>query len=182
MNARMLPFVGFVALFALLGAGLLYIRTHDPSEVPSPLVGKPAPQFALPRLDAPNLVVDSRTFRGKPYALHVFASWCYVCRDESAVLMREAPNLGVPLIGYDYKDDPVDAKRWLSEYGNPYAMVLADLEGQVAIDLGVYGAPELFLIDADGRVRYKYIGAVTSEALASTLKPQIDVMRKGGSR
>ena len=86
---------------------------------------------------APELVVDSRSFRGKPYALHVFASWCYVCREESAVLARETPTLGIPMIGYDYKDDPVDAKRWLAQYGNPYAMVLADLEGDVAIDLGV---------------------------------------------
>ncbi len=178
MNPRLLPFAGFVALFALLGAGLVYNRTHDPSAVPSPLVGKPAPRFALPRLDAPELVVDSRSFRGKPYALHVFASWCYVCREESAVLARETPTLGIPMIGYDYKDDPVDAKRWLAQYGNPYAMVLADLEGDVAIDLGVYGAPELFLIDADGRVRHKYIGPLTSEAVVTELRPVIDRMRR----
>lgn len=182
MNSRMLPFVGFVLLFALLGAGLLYVRDHDTSEVPSPLVGKPAPAFSLPVLNDPGRIVDSRSFRGKPYLLHVFASWCYVCREENAVLMTEGKRMGVPLIGFDYKDEPSDATAWLKRFGDPYDVVLADLEGDVAIDLGVYGAPELFLIDAQGVIRYKHIGALTSEVVETKLMPIIGTMAQESSK
>lgn len=178
MNPRVLPFLGFVALFALLGAGLVYIRNHDLNEVPSPLVGKPVPAFSLPVLGEPDRMVDSASFRGKPYLLHVFASWCYVCRDENAVLMSEGRRIGIPLIGFDYKDEPSEAKSWLQQFGNPYDLVLADLEGDVAIDLGVYGAPELFLVDANGVIRHKHIGALTEDALKTTLMPVIEQMRQ----
>ena len=182
MNSRILPFVGFVVLFALLGAGLLYVRDHNTSEVPSPLVGKPAPAFSLPVLNDPERVVDSRSFLGKPYLLHVFASWCYVCREENAVLMTEGRQMGVPLIGFDYKDEPSDATSWLKQFGNPYDVVLADLEGDVAIDLGVYGAPELFLIDAKGVIRYKHIGALTSDVVQKKLMPIIKTMEQESSK
>lgn len=178
MSPRALPFVGFVVLFALLGAGLMYIRNHDIREVPSPLVGKPVPAFSLPVLGQPEKTVDSASFRGKPYLLHVFASWCYVCRDENAVLMSDGKRLGIPLIGFDYKDEPSDAEKWLKMYGDPYDLVLADLEGDVAIDLGVYGAPELYLIDAGGVIRYKHIGAVTTDVLESKLMPVVRKMRQ----
>ena len=174
MNSRILPFVGFLVLFALLGAGLVYVRDHNTSEVPSPLVGKPAPAFSLPVLNDPERIVDSRSFLGKPYLLHVFASWCYVCREENAVLMTEGRQMGVPLIGFDYKDEPSDAISWLKQFGNPYDVVLADLEGDVAIDLGVYGAPELFLVDAKGVIRWKHVGPLTDVIVANELMPLLD--------
>lgn len=182
MNSRALPFIAFVALFALLGAGLMYIRDHDIREVPSPLVGKPIPAFSLPTLDHPEQIVDSASFRGKPYLLHVFASWCYVCREENGVFMNEGKRLGIPLIGFDYKDEPSDAKQWLKMYGNPYDMVIADLEGDVAIDLGVYGAPELFLIDAKGVVRHKHIGPLTNDVLESKLMPIVRKMQEEAAK
>jgi cytochrome c biogenesis protein CcmG/thiol:disulfide interchange protein DsbE len=143
MNARMLPFAGFVFVLALLGFGIWWSSSHDLREVPSPLIGKPAPAFSLPLLDDP------------------------------------AKSLGIKLVGFNYKDQAVDAKRWLAQFGNPYDVVIADLPGDVAIDFGVTGAPETFLVDADGIVRYKYISPITPAIIATELLPRIAQMKQG---
>jgi cytochrome c biogenesis protein CcmG/thiol:disulfide interchange protein DsbE len=179
MNARLLPFAGFVLVLALLGFGIWWSGTHDLREVPSPLIGKPAPTFALPLLDEPTKSLGSKDLAGQPYLLNVFASWCVACRDEHPILMQQGKQLGVKLIGFDYKDEPADAKRWLAQFGNPYDVVIADLPGNVAIDFGVTGAPETFLVDADGIVRYKYISPITPEIIATELLPRIAALKKG---
>lgn len=176
--SRLAPFLGFVLLVALFGFGIWWNTRHDPSEVPSPLIDKPAPAFALPKLDDPTQTVSKAALLGKPYLLNVFASWCYACGAEHPVLMAESQQLGVPLIGYDYKDAPDDAKAWLQQHGNPYSVVIADRDGRIAIDFGVYGAPETFLVDGKGVIRYKRIGALTPEVIANELEPAIAALRK----
>ncbi len=178
MNARLLPLAGFLLLLALLGFGIWWSSTHDMREVPSPLIGKPAPTFALPLLDEPARTFGSKELTGQPYLLNVFASWCVACRDEHPILMREGKRLGVKLVGFNYKDEPDDAKKWLAQFGNPYDVVIADHPGDIAIDFGVTGAPETFLVDADGIVRYKYISPITPEVIATELLPRIAKLKK----
>ena len=178
MNARIVPLLGFSVLFALLGFGIWYIKGHDINEVPSPLIGKPAPEFSLPHLYTPQVFLESKSLAGKPYLLHVFASWCFVCREENPVLMSHGKALGITLVGFDYKDDPNDAKLWLQQFGNPYDVVIADEAGKVAIDFGVYGAPESFLVDARGVIRYKHIGAITPDTIRDEFLPLLAKMKQ----
>jgi cytochrome c biogenesis protein CcmG/thiol:disulfide interchange protein DsbE len=182
MNARLLPLTGFALVFALLGFGIWWSQRHDPREVPSPLIGKPAPQFSLPLLDDPSKKVGSADLAGQPYLLNVFASWCFACRDEHPILMSDGKRLGIKLIGFDYKDEPEDAKRWIAQYGNPYDVIVADYPGNVAIDFGVTGAPETFLVDASGVIRYKYISPITPEVIATELLPRIAQLKQQGTK
>ena len=175
---RSLPLIGFLLLVGLFGFGIWWNTRHDPREVPSPLIGKPAPEFVLPLLDDPGRTVSKASMLGKPYLVNVFASWCIACGEEHPVLMAEGRMLGVPLVGYDYKDAPEDARAWLARHGNPYDMVIADQPGRTAIDFGVYGAPESFLIDAKGVIRYKHIGPFTPEVIERELKPLIEKLRQ----
>jgi cytochrome c biogenesis protein CcmG/thiol:disulfide interchange protein DsbE len=178
MNARLLPFAGFVLVLALLGFGIRWSQYHDPREVPSPLIGKPAPQFSLPLLDDPSKKIGSAELAGQPYLLNVFASWCFACRDEHPILMSDGKRLGIKLVGFNYKDEPDDAKRWLGQFGNPYDVIVADFPGNVAIDFGVTGAPETFLVDAAGVIRFKYISPITPEVIATELLPRIAELKK----
>ncbi len=178
MNTRLLPLAGFLLLVALLGFGIVLMRSRTMNEVPSPLIDKPAPTFALPVFDDPQRTFGSRDLAGKPYLLNVFASWCFACLDEHPLLMAEAKRLGVPLVGLNYKDEADDARRWLARFGDPYSTIVVDRDGRVAIDFGVYGAPESFLIDANGIVRYKRIGATTPAILANEIKPRLAAMAK----
>ena len=179
MSPRILPFFGFVLVFALLGFGIYWSQRHDPREVPSPLIGKPAPQFSLPLLDDPSKKVGTQELAGEPYLLNVFASWCFACREEHSILMNDGKQLGIKLVGFNYKDEAADAKRWLAQFGDPYDVVIADRPGDVAIDFGVTGAPETFLVDADGIVRYKYISPITPAVIATELLPRIAKMKQG---
>jgi cytochrome c biogenesis protein CcmG/thiol:disulfide interchange protein DsbE len=176
--SRYLPLFGFALLLALFGFGIWWNTQHDPNEVPSPLINKPAPAFDLPMLDDPAHLVSKASLLGKPYLLNVFASWCIACGEEHPVLMAEGRSLGIPVIGYNYKDHPQDAKDWLRTHGNPYDLVIADFPGQTAINFGVYGAPESFLIDAQGVIRYKHIGPFTPASIAQELKPAIAALAK----
>ncbi|SFM95731.1 DsbE family thiol:disulfide interchange protein [Dokdonella immobilis] len=180
MNARLIPLLGFALVAALLGFGIHYMRNNSLNEVPSPLIGKPAPVFDLPVLGNDEKRISNADLRGQPYLLNVFASWCFACRDEHPILMAEGKSLGIPIIGFNYKDDPADATRWLAQFGDPYSVVIADREGRVAIDFGVYGAPESFLVDGDGIIRYKRIGAITPEIVAFELKPRLKAMQGAG--
>jgi cytochrome c biogenesis protein CcmG/thiol:disulfide interchange protein DsbE len=176
--SRVLPLIGFALLVGLFGFGIWWNTQHDQREVPSPLIGKPAPAFDLPLLDDPGKQLTKADMLGKPYLINVFASWCFACGEEHPVLSAAAPTLGVQLVGYNYKDPPADAKNWLAKHGNPYALLIADEPGNTAIDFGVYGAPESFLIDAKGVIRYKHIGPITAEVMAKELKPAIAAMLK----
>lgn len=176
--SRLLPLIGFLLLVGLFGFGIWWNSGHDPTAIPTPLLNKPAPAFALPKLYEPAQTVSKVDLLGQPYLLNVFASWCIECGVEHPVLEAAAPTLGVKLVGYNYKDAPADAKAWLAAHGNPYALLIADLSGNTAINFGVYGAPESFLIDANGVIRYKHIGPITPDVMATELKPAIAAMLK----
>lgn len=175
---RLLPFIGFALIVALLAFGIHWNRSHDMNWVPSPLIDKPAPEFTLPLLYEPTKTVARQDLLGKPWLLNVFGSWCVTCQDEHPVLMAYAKKLGVPLIGMDWKDDPDTAKRWLAQFGNPYDTIIVDENGKAGIDFGVYGAPESFLIDAKGVIRFKHIGPITPDVLATKLRPAIAAVLK----
>lgn len=182
MNARFLPLAGFVLVLALLGFGIWWSQGHDPREVPSPLIDKPAPAFSLPTLEDPARKISNKDLAGQPYLLNVFASWCFACREEHPILMQEGKRLGVKLVGFNYKDEPTDAKRWIAQFGDPYDLIIADLPGDVAIDFGVTGAPETFLVDANGVIRYKYISPITPEVITTELLPRIAKLKQKATK
>ncbi len=163
----LVPLFAFFALAAILAVGL----KRDPREIPSPLIDKPAPRFALPRLDEPGKTIGLDDLRGKVWVLNVWASWCVACREEHPLLVEFAKKRLVPVYGLDYKDERADAQAWLARFGNPYAASLSDSEGRVGIDFGVYGVPETFVIDASGVIRLKHIGPLTADVLANKIEP-----------
>ena len=169
----MLKYLVPLAVFVVLGLFLWNGLHRNPGDLPSPLVGRQAPAFKLPSLEDPNYVVDSAELRGRPYVLNVWATWCVGCRHEHPVLMQIAQRRQIPIIGLAWKDDPQAAREWLVRLGNPYAVVADDRDGRVAIDWGVYGAPETYLVAADGRVLYKHIAPLTLEIWAREFEPRI---------
>ena len=179
--SRLLPLLVFAALCGLLGFGIWWNTHHETNEVPSPLLGKTAPEFTLPLLYEPQKSLSRKDLLGRPYLLNVFGSWCPTCQDEHPFLMREGKSLGVRLIGLDWKDEPEAAKRWLQQFGNPYETIIADEDGHAGIDFGVYGAPETFLVDAQGVIRYKRIGMLTPDVIATELEPQIAAVSAGAA-
>lgn len=170
---RWLPLAVFALLAALLGAGVWMSRKPDRDALPSPLIGKPAPAFALPVLHEPGRIVRLADLKGQPFLLNVWGSWCVECRVEHPVITRLAETRRIRVVGYNWKDEPADALRWLAQFGNPYWLVLSDVEGRSAIDWGIYGAPETFLVDADGIVRWKHVGPIDDAVLAGELEPQL---------
>lgn len=169
MWRRVLPVAIFVVLLAILGYGL----TRNPSLVSSPLIGKPLPAFALPQLHEANNTIGNYDLRGSPYLLNVWASWCAACRVEHPLLMQVAEQRMLPVYGVNYRDKREDALAWLERYGNPYEAVIFDERGDLGLDLGVYGAPETFLVDRDNVIVYKHIGPITDEVWAEELHPRI---------
>lgn len=164
---RWLPLVAFAVLVGFLGIGLQL----KPREVPSPLINRPMPAFSLPTLAQPVQSMSPQDLRGQVWLLNVWASWCVACQAEHPVLVAFAKRHTVPLMGLNYKDRRDEALRWLGKYGDPYRASLSDTEGRVGIELGVYGVPETYVIDRDGVIRYKHIGAVTPELLEATILP-----------
>ena len=176
--SRLIPLIAFLGLCGLFGFGIWWNASHDQTAIPSPLIDKPAPEFTLPMLYDPARTVSKADLLGQPYLLNVFASWCVECAVEHPLLAGDIAQLGVKLVGYNYKDAPADAKAWLAERGNPYQVLLADESGKTAIDFGVYAAPETFLIDARGVIRYKRIGPFTPDVIDKELKPAIAALAK----
>ncbi len=174
MLKYLLPLGLFAALLILLGVGL----TLNPREVPSPLVGRPAPTFTLPRLDDPETPFDSaERLRGRVSLFNVWASWCVACRQEHPFLMQLARQ-GVTIYGLDYKDTREAGLQWIERLGNPYRAVAFDTDGKVAIDWGVYGVPETFVIDKQGVIRYKHIGPITPKDWEEKLGPLVAYLEK----
>ncbi|MFT3760040.1 DsbE family thiol:disulfide interchange protein [Thauera sp.] len=197
MKAKFLvPLILFFALAGFLAFGL----TLNPREVPSPLIDKPAPQFSLARLDDPERPFALEEMKGQVWLLNVWASWCVACRQEHPLLVRMAQQKLVPVVGLNYKEVRGDgainargmaleaetamaierARRWLTDHGDPYVLSVLDIDGRVGIDFGVYGVPETFLIDGQGRIRYKHIGPITPESLQQVILPKIEEVRRAG--
>jgi cytochrome c biogenesis protein CcmG/thiol:disulfide interchange protein DsbE len=162
-----------LALFLIL-AGFLFVGlSHDPREIPSPLIDKPAPAFSLNQLHEPQKTLGTPDMKGKVWLLNVWASWCVSCREEHPLLVALGKADIVPIIGLNYKDDPSAGKGWLTQHGNPYNVSVMDRDGRVGIDWGVYGVPETFVVDKNGVVRYKQIGPITADALEKTILPLV---------
>ena len=169
--SRILPIAVFLALGILLAVGLKIADRK--TEIPSPLIGKPVPAFELPLLDDENTLVSHSDLVGEPYLLNVWASWCVTCRVEHPFIEELAASGAVRVIGLNYRDEAADAKAWLQRFGDPYAMNIADIKGRTAIDLGVYAAPESFLVDANGVIVFKQIGALTPEIIEEEILPRL---------
>ncbi|HTD28722.1 MAG TPA: DsbE family thiol:disulfide interchange protein [Xanthomonadaceae bacterium] len=172
MLRRLLPLLVFLALGGLLFAGIQLSKHEDPGVLPSPLIGKRAPAFALPDLLAPGRIVRNSDLAGAPYVLNVWGSWCVNCQEEHPVVSTLAKSGIVKVVGYNYHEvDPGDAPRWLAQFGNPYALIVSDVDGRTALDWGIYGAPETFLVDARGIVRWKHVGGLTAAIVHDELLP-----------
>lgn len=169
MNAlkRTLPLALFLLIVFLLWRGL---NLH-PAQIPSPLINKPAPSFELPTLSDAKKTTTDKDFQGHVTLLNVWATWCYACATEHEFLKELAANENIVLYGLNYKDDLSAAKESLEKYGNPYRTVAVDQTGNVAIDFGVYGTPETFIIDKKGIIRYKQIGPIDAAVWEKNLKP-----------
>ena len=165
-----IPLLAFVVLAGFLAVGL----NLDPREVPSPLIGKPAPTFALARLDDGAKTIRRDDMLGKVWILNVWASWCVACREEHPHLLAFARTKRVPLLGLNYKDTRRDGLAWLARFGDPYDASLFDGDGRVGIDFGVYGVPETFVIDKQGVIRFKQIGPVTPDILKTRIVPLLE--------
>jgi cytochrome c biogenesis protein CcmG/thiol:disulfide interchange protein DsbE len=179
-----LPLLGFIAL-----AGIFLLRLHggDPSKIPSALIGRPAPPTVLPPLvglvsdgtQVPGL--DPAVFKGKVSVVNVWASWCVPCHEEAPLLTKLGEDKRLQLVGINYKDAPDNARRFLGRYGNPFGVVGTDGNGRAAIEWGVYGVPETFVVGREGTIVYKMVGPVTPDNVDSVLKVEIDKALKAGS-
>ena len=173
MTRFLVPLAIFIVMVAFLAVGL----GLNPREVPSPLINKPAPAFVLPQLHQPDKTFSQQDMLGRVWLLNVWASWCVSCRQEHPILMDLAKSNAVPIYGLNYKDPRDDALAWLKQFGDPYALSIADREGRIGIDYGVYGVPETFVIDKQGAIRYKQIGPVTPEALRDKILPLVKALQ-----
>ena len=174
MKKALFPLFAFLILAVFLGIGL----TKDPRKLPSPFIGKAAPAFTLPQLHNLEKTFSPKDMLGKVWVLNVWASWCVSCRAEHHVLNSMIKNHKVNLMGLNYKDAVVDARRWLSRYGNPYQLSVSDVEGLAGIEWGVYGVPETFVMDKKGVVRLKHTGPVTNKDITEEIIPLIKLLEK----
>ena len=194
MNKFLWPLIGFATLVLLLAVGL----NLNPRDIPSPLVGKPAPAFTLPQLHAPEQTFSPKDMQGKVWLLNVWASWCVSCRQEHPILVEMAKSKTVALVGLNYKevrgDGGIDADKinpateqqqaiaraaaWLANYGNPYTLTVIDLDGRVGIDYGVYGVPETYVIDKAGIIRMKHTGPISPDIFSGKILPLVAELSK----
>lgn len=173
MNRFVLPLGAFALLVLVLAIGLR--NAPEKGVIVSPLIGKAAPEFALPNLLDPTGKVTSADYKGSWHLLNVWGTWCVACAQEHPVLLQIQQENRIPIVGLDWRDDEAAALAWLSQHGNPYARIAVDKEGRVAITYGVYGAPESFLIDPAGTIVYKHIGPITPRVWREKLLPLITV-------
>jgi cytochrome c biogenesis protein CcmG, thiol:disulfide interchange protein DsbE len=166
----------FTALLALLALGLQL----NPREVPSPLIGKPAPAFELPLLGEPDQRFSEKTMLGKVWVLNVWASWCPPCLVEHPVVSQMSRSGLAPVVGLNYKDTREEALPWLKRNGNPFQVVVFDANGRIGIDYGVYGVPETYVIDRKGVIRYKHIGPLNAEVVQKRIEPMLKELSGGG--
>lgn len=179
MNKFVIPLGVFALLVVVLAIGIAH--SPDKGTIISPLLGKPAPEFALPNLLDASQIVKSSDMRGRWYVFNVWGTWCYECRAEHNTLLAMRQQNVVPIIGLDWKDPQADALGYIKQLGNPYEAIAVDRDGREAIDWGVYGAPETFLVNDKGIIVYKHVGALTPEVwekqFLSRLPPRPDASK-----
>jgi len=173
-----LRYLAPAAVFVALAMIFVWALGRDPRAIPSALIDKPVPEFALPPVKGRALGLSSSDLVGEVSLINVFASWCVACREEHPAFMRMKADGIVPIHGLNYKDQPDNAARWLNTMGDPYTRTGADIDGRVAIDWGVYGVPETFVITKDGRIAHKHIGPLTPQALEDVILPLINRLRQ----
>jgi cytochrome c biogenesis protein CcmG/thiol:disulfide interchange protein DsbE len=171
MIGRILPIAIFLLLGVLLAVGLKIADTK--SDLPSPLVGRQMPAFNLPLLGEDGDIIDSADLIGEPMLINFWASWCVTCRVEHPVIEDLAASGAIKIIGLNFRDEPEDALAWLDHFGNPYSMIIKDYDGRTSIDFGVYAAPESFLVDEQGTIVFKQLGALTHEVIEEEILPRI---------
>jgi cytochrome c biogenesis protein CcmG/thiol:disulfide interchange protein DsbE len=187
---RRRSFLMLLPLICFAGLAVLFwfrLGDGDPSRIPSALIGRPAPHTPLPPLEGltangqivPGL--DPAVFKGKVSVVNVWASWCVPCHDEAPLLTELGKDTRLQVIGINYKDTPDNAQRFLGRYGNPYRMVGVDANGRAAIEWGVYGVPETFIVGREGKIVYKLVGPITPDNLDSVVRAEIDKAMKAGS-
>jgi len=169
----LVPLIGFAILVGFFVVGL----GKDPSKLPSPLVGKPAPSFQLAQVIDGQATFSPEQMKGQVWMMNVWASWCVSCRQEHPLFVELSARGDVPIYGLNYKDDPNDARKWLAQLGDPYTVSVSDISGDVGIDYGVYGVPETFVIDKEGVIRHKHVGPVTREDWKNILEPLMKQLR-----
>lgn len=177
MLRYLIPLVIFVVLAVFLAIGL----TRDPHELKSVLINKPAPSFRVPQLKAADKMISNEDMRGKVWLLNVWASWCVACREEHPYLIEYAKSGVVPIYGLNYKDRREDALATLDELGDPYTVSAVDLDGRVGIDFGVYGAPETYVIDQGGTIRFKYVGPMMPDVWKEKILPVVQELNRQGT-
>ncbi len=182
MKTRFLmPMALFLVLISIFGLVLYQINNgRNIREVPSPLIGKAVPEFELPQLLNTNATFSSEQLKGQVSLVNVWASWCVSCRAEHGLLVDISRNTDIPIIGINYKDERPDALKWLRDGGNPYKDIIFDYDGRAAIDWGVYGTPETFVVDQQGIIRYKNTGPISPEKFRQTILPLIEELRQSG--
>ena len=173
----LIPLGLFLVLVLLLAIGL----RRDPNELPSVLINKAAPTFRLPQLKEPDKTFSAEDMRGKVWLLNVWASWCIGCREEHEWLLEYSRSGVVPIYGLNYKDKQEDATAWLEELGDPYVLSAVDFDGRVAIDYGVYGAPETYLIDQNGTIRFKQVGPLSRDVWSQKVLPMVQELNRQGT-
>lgn len=170
---KSLKFLIPLSLFLLLAVFLAVGLRLNPREVPSPLIGKPAPDFTLPTLHQPEATISRKDLLGQVWILNVWASWCVACREEHPAVVEFGRRKIVPIYGLNYKDTRDAGMQWLARLGNPYVASLFDADGKLGIDFGVYGVPETFVIDRQGVIRFKHIGPMTPQILREQIEPLV---------
>lgn len=171
--SRLRLFVPLLVFGVIVGFGYAGFRLNDPHQLPSALIDRPFPQFSASLLGAPG-TVSRDDLLGAPVLVNVWATWCPTCRAEHDELMRIRAETGLRLVGVNYKDDPAKAMRWLADFGDPYEFTVQDLDGSLGVELGVYGAPESFLLDADGVIVYKRVGEVNERIWEEEILPVLE--------
>ncbi len=169
-----LPLGIFAVLALLFWQGL----SLDPTYMPSALIDRPVPQFSLSTIENPDRMVSQAELKGKVSLVNVWATWCITCKAEHAELLAIS-RTGIPIYGINYKDDRQQAEKWLAKLGNPYVFNLADEDGRLGLDLGVYGAPETYIVDANGVIRYRHVGQITASEWETVLKPIVEQLQRG---
>jgi cytochrome c biogenesis protein CcmG/thiol:disulfide interchange protein DsbE len=174
MKKFLWPLAGFIILIGFLAIGL----NRNPRDVPSPLVGKAAPDFKVPQLADPGKSFSPADMKGKVWLFNVWASWCVSCRQEHPLLVQFSKGGQVPVVGLNYKDQVADGKKWLKDFGDPYVLSAVDADGRVGINYGVYGVPETYVIDKEGIIRMKHTGPITPESLKDQILPLVAELSK----
>ena len=176
-RSRLVLLLPLVLFFGLVLAFAVRLD-RDPSKIPSALIGKSVPVFSLPPVKGRELELSNSDLNGEVSLVNIFASWCVACREEHPLLMQLKAGRAMPVHGLNYKDEPDNAARWLNSMGDPYTRTGADRDGRVAIDWGVYGVPETFVVSRDGRIAYKHIGPLTAKDLEGTVLPLVRKLQR----